>query len=106
MPRYLIEASYTLDGARGLVKDGGSKRKATVARLVESAGGRLEAFYFVFGDRDVVAIVDLPDNVSAAAVALIPSASGGATIKTSVLLTPEEIDQAVKKTVTYVPPGQ
>ena len=106
MARYLIQASYTAEGARGLLKDGGSKRRAVVVKLAESLGGRMEAFYFTFGETDAIAIIEVPDNVSAAAASLVVAASGAASSKTVVLLTPEEIDQAVHKSANYVPPGR
>ena len=105
MPKYLFQGSYTLEGVRGLVKDGGTKRRAAAQQAIQSVGGKLEAFYFAFGKDDVVGIADLPDNVSIAAASLVISASGAFNIKTTVLLTPEEIDQAAKKTVKYSPPG-
>ena len=105
MPKFLIEASYTLDGVKGVQSAGGSSRREAVARVAESVGGQLEAFYFAFGDRDAYVIVDLPDNESAAAVALTANAAGGATVKTVVLLTPEEVDAAAKRSVEYRPPG-
>ena len=105
MPKYLVEASYTVEGTKGLLKDGGSKRRAAAEAAIKSLGGRLEAFYFAFGATDVFAIVEMPDNVSAAAVSLAITASGAVTLKTTVLLTPEEMDQATKKTVSYRPPG-
>ncbi|MFQ5856113.1 MAG: GYD domain-containing protein, partial [Anaerolineae bacterium] len=99
MPKYLFTGSYTEEGLKGLLKDGGSKRKEAVEQLMKSLGGTLEAFYYAFGDNDVFVIADLPDNVSCAAGALIVSASGAFQTKTVVLVTPEEVDQAVKKTV-------
>jgi len=105
MPKFLIEASYTLDGVKGVQSAGGSSRRDAVAQVAESVGGTLESFYFAFGDRDVQVIVDLPDNESAAAVALTVNAAGGATAKTTVLLTPEEVDAAAKRSVDYRPPG-
>jgi uncharacterized protein with GYD domain len=99
MPKFLIEASYTLDGVRGVQSAGGSSRREAVAQVAESVGGKLEAFYFAFGDRDAVVIADLPDNESATAVALTVNAAGGATVKTVVLLTPEEVDAAVQRSV-------
>jgi uncharacterized protein with GYD domain len=105
MPKYLIEASYTQEGAKGLQKAGGTSRRDAVAQVAESVGGQLESFYFAFGDRDATVIVDLPDNESAAAVALTVNASGGATTKTVVLLTPEEVDAAAKRSVDYRAPG-
>ena len=105
MPKYLFEASYTQDGVKGVQSAGGSSRRDAVAHLAESVGGSLESFYFAFGDRDAYVIVDLPDNESATSVALTVNASGGATVKTIVLLTPEEVDEAAKRSVDYRPPG-
>ena len=106
MPKYLIEVSYTAEGAKGLQKDGGTKRRKAAQGLVESAGGKLEAFYFAFGDRDAIVIVDQPDSVSAAAAAVTLATSGAVSSKTTVLLTPEDMDQAVAKSVSYTPPGR
>jgi uncharacterized protein with GYD domain len=105
MPKYLIEASYTLDGVKGVQSAGGSSRRDAVAKVAESLGGRLENFYFAFGDHDVYTVLDLPDNESAAAVALAVNAAGGASVRTVVLLTPEEVDAAAKRSVDYRPPG-
>jgi len=105
MPKYLIEASYTLDGVKGVQSAGGSSRRDAVATVAESLGGRLENFYFAFGDHDVYTVLDLPDNESAAAVALAVNAAGGASVRTVVLLTPEEVDAAAKRSVDYRPPG-
>ena len=105
MSRFLIEASLTTQGARGLQAEGGSSRRAAVAKAVESTGGQLESFYFGFGDRDVFVIADFPDNESAAAMAVAVNASGAVTTKTTVLLTPEEVDRAVKRSVDYRAPG-
>jgi uncharacterized protein with GYD domain len=105
MPKYLIEASYTLEGVKGVQSAGGSSRRAAVAAVAESVGGKLESFHFGFGESDAYVIVDLPDNESAAAVALTVNASGGASAKTTVLLTPEEVDAAAKRSVDYRPPG-
>ena len=105
MPRYLIQASYTLEGVRGVQSAGGSSRRDAVAKVAESVGGQLESFYFAFGDHDVYTVVDLPDNESAAAVAIAVNAAGGAAVRTVVLLTPEEIDAAAKRSVDYRPPG-
>lgn len=105
MPKYLYQASYSVEGIKGLLKDGGSKRKAAAEAVAKSAGGKVEAFYFAFGQTDGFVIMDLPDNVSAAAGALAVSASGGVGVKTTVLITPEEMDAATKKSVSYNPPG-
>ena len=105
MPKFLFEASYTLDGVKGVQRAGGSSRSDAVAAVAESVGGSLESFYFAFGDRDAYVIVDLPDNESATAVALTVNAAGGATVRTVVLLTPEEVDAAAQRSVEYRPPG-
>jgi uncharacterized protein with GYD domain len=106
MPKYLFQASYTEVGLKGLLKEGGSKRREAVEQTVKGLGGTLEAFYYAFGDRDVFAIADLPDDVSTTAFSLMVNAAGTAKVKTIVLITPEEVDQAVKKSVDYRPPGQ
>jgi uncharacterized protein with GYD domain len=104
--KYLIEASYTSDGVKGVLKEGGSGRRAAIEQLITAAGGRVESFYFVFGDDDVIVVVDMPDNATMAAVSLAVSAAGGATAAVRVLLTPEEIDTAAKKTIEYRAPGR
>ncbi len=106
MPKYLFQGSYTEEGLKGLLKEGGSKRREATEQLVKSLGGTLEAYYFAFGDNDFYVIVDTPANVSASAGSLVANASGAVKVKTIVLLTPEEVDQAVKKTIDYRPPGQ
>ena len=106
MPKYLIQANYVGEGLKGLLKEGGSGRRAAVEKLFGSVGGRVEAFYYAFGDTDVFIIADVPDNATAAALSLTVNASGAATSKVTVLLTPEEIDAAAKKAPTYRPPGQ
>jgi uncharacterized protein with GYD domain len=105
MPKFLIEASYSTDGVKGVQSAGGTSRRDAVAQVAESVGGSLESFYFAFGDSDAFVVVDLPDNESAAAVALTVNATGAATVKTVVLLTPDEVDAAAKRSVDYRPPG-
>jgi uncharacterized protein with GYD domain len=105
MPKYLVQASYVGDGVKGLRQEGGSARRAAVEKACSSVGGTLESFYFAFGDSDVVTVLDLPDNVTAAGVALLIAASGKVEIRTTVLLTPEEVDAAVKVGGDYRPPG-
>lgn len=105
MPKYLVEANYVGEGIGGLLKEGGSGRRAAVDALFKSLGGKVESFYYAFGDKDVFIVGELPDNVSAAALVLRVNASGAAACKTVVLLTPQEIDEAVKKTGNYRPPG-
>jgi uncharacterized protein with GYD domain len=106
MPKYLIQANYVGEGIKGLLKEGGSSRRAAIEKLVSSLGGSLESVYYAFGDTDVFVIVDMPDNASMTAVALAAGASGAVTVKTTVLMTPEEVDEAAKKTPDYRPPGQ
>jgi uncharacterized protein with GYD domain len=106
MPKYLIQASYTLEGVQGVRSEGGSSRRDAVASTARSLGGELEGFYFAFGDSDAVVIADLPDNEAAAAIALTVNAAGGAAVKTTVLLTPEQMDEAAKRSVEYRPPGR
>jgi uncharacterized protein with GYD domain len=106
MPKYLTQVSYTAEGAKGLLKEGGSKRRAAVEAVVKSVGGKVEAFYFGFGTNDAYVIVDAPDNASVAAVSLNVAASGAARVVTTVLLTPDEIDTATRITVSYQAPGR
>lgn len=105
MPRYLLKASYIGEGVKGLLRDGGSKRRAAVEEAVKSIGAKIEAFYFVLGDPDVIVILDAPDLVSAAALSLVVNASGAVRLNTDVLLTPEELDLAAKKAPPYRAPG-
>ena len=105
MPKYLIEASYTQEGVRGVQSAGGTSRRDAVAAVAESVGGSMESFYFAFGDADVYTVVDLPDNEAAAAVAIAVNSAGGASVRTVVLLTPDEVDAAAKRSVDYRAPG-
>ena len=105
MAKYLIQASYTAEGAKGLLKEGGTGRRTAIEAAARAAGGRLEAIYFAFGETDVFVVVDGVDAASAAAFALTVAASGAAHPRTTVLLTPEEVDQACRKTVSYRAPG-
>ena len=106
MPKYLMQANYVGEGIKGLLKEGGTARRAAAEQAVKSVGGKVEAFYYAFGDTDVYLIADMPDNATMAASALQVSASGLVTVKTTVLMTPEEVDQAAKKTANYRPPGK
>lgn len=105
MPKYLVTASYTPEGVKGVQRAGGSSRREAVAEMVEGMGGQLESFYFGFGEHDAYVLADLPDNESAAAVALAVNSAGGAAARTIVLLTPEEVDRAAERSVAYRPPG-
>lgn len=106
MAKFLISASYTAEGTKGLLAEGGTKRREAAVKAIKGAGGKVEAFYFTFGKADAIVIVNLPDNVSAAAASLAINASGAVTTTTTVLLTPAEIDEAAKKAVPYRAPGQ
>lgn len=105
MAKYLFQATYTPDGTRGLIKDGGAARTAAVEKLVSGLGGSLECMYFALGDHDVFAIVDLPDVESAAAASMTVGATGAVSVRTVALLTAEQIDQAVGKSASYRRPG-
>jgi uncharacterized protein with GYD domain len=101
-----MEASYTAEGAKGLAKEGGSSRRKTVEETVKSLRGTVDAFYYAFGTTDVYLIVDLPDAVTAAAVSLAINATGAVNLRTHILMTPEEMDQAAKRSVSYRAPGK
>ena len=106
MPKYLCQGSYTEQGLKGLLKEGGSKRRAMVEQLVKEMGGKLEAYYFAFGSDDFHIILDLPSNVEMTAVALVANASGAVKSRITVLLLPEEVDQATNRQVKFRPPMQ
>jgi uncharacterized protein with GYD domain len=104
MGKFLVTASYPAEGAKGVLEKGGTARQAAIEAMVEGVGGRVESFYFAFGEDDVYLVLDLPDNAAAAAVTLRVNAAGRARAKTVVLLTPEEIDAAAQQQVDYAPP--
>lgn len=106
MAKYLLKASYSVDGMKGVMKQGGTSRVKVVEGALEGVGGSLESFYFAFGGADVYVIVDLPDHASAVAVAAAVSTSGAvSSYETVVLLSPSEVDTAMNVTVDYKPPG-
>lgn len=105
MTKYLIKASYTSEGAKGLLKAGGTSRKQAIEKMMTDMGGKMECFYFAFGDHDVYAIGELPDIATAAAIALSINASGLVTVSTTVLLDPEDVDKAKSLSVNYRSPG-
>ncbi|MFL5862749.1 MAG: GYD domain-containing protein [Solirubrobacteraceae bacterium] len=105
MAKYLVKASYTSEGAQGVQRAGGASRRDAVAAVAEGLGGKLDSFYFAFGETDVYVVMDLPDNQRAAAASMAVNASGGATSEVVVLLTPEDIDAAAKLSVDYRAPG-
>ncbi len=105
MAKYLIKATYTAEGVRGLLKSGGTNRKQAIDKMVSDLGGKLETFYYAFGDHDVYAICSLPDVATAAAIALAINSSGLVTITTTVLVEPKEIDKVKEISVKYLLPG-
>ena len=105
MAKYLWQASYSVEGVKGLLKEGGTSRRVVVEQIVKEHGGNVEAFYYAFGADDVYVIVDLPDNKTAAAISMTVAASGAVGIRTIPLLSPEEIDDATQISVAYRPPG-
>jgi uncharacterized protein with GYD domain len=107
MPKYLVEGRYTADGLKGLVREASSGRRVDIAKTIESAGGKLESFYFAFGDADFYIFFDVPDNISAAALSVVANQSRFVTSKIIALMTAHEMDQAIKKTkaIEFLPPG-
>ena len=106
MQKYLIQVNYVGEGIQGLIKEGGTSRRATIEKVVKSLGGNMEVFYYAFGETDLYVIADFPDNASVASFSLVARASGAVTIKTTLLMTSEEVDEAAKKMLSYRPPGQ
>jgi len=105
MPKYMISANYTAQGMEGIRSAGAKSRIDAVSTMLEAMGGRLESFHFAFGDTDVFAIAEVPDDEAAAAVAIAINSSGAVNIRTTKLLTVEQVDEALRRTVNYQPPG-
>jgi uncharacterized protein with GYD domain len=105
MAKFLLKASYTTEGVKGVLSGGGSARREAVESMVEGLGGTVEAFYFAFGDADVYVIIDVPDGTTAAAISMAVNGSGAVQVATVPLLTTEDIDEAAKKSVDFRPPG-
>src|SRR5438445_12673862 len=101
MGRYLFQASYSAEGIKGVLKEGGTGRRTAVEAALKSLGGKLEGFYYAFGDTDVFVLVDGSDNTTAAAVAMgaahLRAPTNG---KTTVMTTPEALDAAGQKTMS------
>jgi len=110
MAKYLFQGSYTEEGLKGLLKEGGTKRREAIEQAVKAQDGKVEAFYYAFGDNDFYLIVDYPSNIEASVTALMAGSAGTSTIKTTVLITPKEVDEVVEKAGklagTYRPPGR
>lgn len=105
MAKYLVSVSYSVDGAKGLRKDGGTKRRHVATKAVEGLGGKVESFYFSFGQHDAVVIAELPNNIAVAALSVAIAATGGARVVTTPLLTAEDMDHACQKKTAYKAPG-
>ena len=105
MAKYLIKANYKGDGVKGLMADGGSKRREAASAAIQSVGGTLDSFYFAFGDTDVFAICDFPDAASATAMSLVINSTGAVALTLTPLMTPEDVDAAVAKSPSYRKPG-
>jgi len=105
MPRYLWQISYTIDGAKGLLDEGGTSRRDAITAMVESVGGHVEVCYYAFGAADLYVIGEVPDDVAAASLSLRTAGAGAARSQTVVLLTPEQLDEATRREVAYRPPG-
>lgn len=105
MAKFLIQGSYTADGAKGLIKEGGTGRRAAIQKALEGLGGKVDAFYYAFGANDVVLICDIPDAINGLALSLAVNASGAVRISTTPLLSVEDVDAACKKVVSYRPAG-
>ncbi len=106
MPKFLVQVNYVGDGVKGLLKDGGTRRRSVADKVIKSLGGTMEAFYFAFGEADAFVIADMPDNASMAALGLTLGATGAVATRTTVLITPKEVDAAAKKKPVYTAPGK
>lgn len=105
MPKFLIKVSYTAEGVRGIMKEGGSSRRALVKKLISGVGGKMECFYFAYGESDAYVIADFKDTASALSLTMAVNASGAVRTSTVPLIEPEEVDAATKKSVKYRAPG-
>lgn len=105
MKKYLIKGTYSPEGTKGLMQEGGTGRKMAIEKMLAAMGGKVESFYYAFGEDDVILIVELPDDISAVAVGLRVNAAGLVRISMTVLIAPEDIDAATKKSVSYRAPG-
>ncbi|AXJ09495.1 GYD domain-containing protein [Arthrobacter sp. PM3] len=106
MSKYLFESNYVGEGIKGLMREGGTKRRDAVVEALKSAGGSLECFYYAFGETDVVGVFDIPDQANAAALSLLINSTGSVSLRLKPLMTPEDLDEAAKKTPSYRAPGQ
>ena len=105
MAKYLLRGNYAGDGIKGLMSDGGSKRRQAATAAIESVGGSLDCMYYAFGDTDIFAICDFPDEASAVATSLLINSTGAVKLSLTPLMTPEDVDAATTKKPSYSPPG-
>lgn len=105
MPKFLVNVSYTVEGTKGVLKSGGSARRKAVEDLLASVGGKLESFYFTFGEDDAILIIDLPDNQTALSIGMVVRASGAVRSHMTVLIPIDEVDRAAQKEIHFRPPG-
>lgn len=106
MPKYLLKVRYTGEGLAGVMKEGGTARRAVAADLAKNLGGSLETFHFAFGEVDAYCICDLPDNKAAATLAMTVSSSGRVSIETVPLITVDEVDAiGAADRLEYTAPG-
>ncbi|ABK02331.1 uncharacterized protein with GYD domain [Arthrobacter sp. PvP102] len=106
MTKYLFEANYVGEGIKGLMREGGTKRREALVQALDSVGGSLESFYYAFGDTDVLGVFEVPSSADAAALSLMINSTGSVNVRLKPLMTPEDIDDAAKKTPAYRAPGQ
>jgi uncharacterized protein with GYD domain len=104
--KFLIRAKYTSSGVNALLQKGGTVRKEAVSKMITDAGGKLESFYYTLNTDEAYVTCELPDEITAAALALNIDATGKVDIEMILLLTPEQLDEAAHKTVHYKAPGQ
>jgi uncharacterized protein with GYD domain len=105
MAKFMVQGSYNPEGTRGLVKEGGTGRRETIRKVIESLGGRMECFYFAYGEHDAIVIADFPDTTTGLSLSLAVNGSGAVRASTVPLITPEEMDAACKRSVAYKAPG-
>ena len=106
MAKFLLKSSYTVEGLKGLSKDGGTKRAEAVRAMIESLGGRMESMYFGFDEHDTYVVCELPNHQTAAGMAIAIRAAGGLETRITPLLTAAEVDEATRIKVGYEPPGR
>lgn len=106
MAKYLFEANYVGEGIKGLMREGGTKRRDALVDALKSVGGSLDSFYYAFGDTDVLGVFDVPSNANAAALSLMVNSTGSVKVRLKPLLSVEDLDEASKQTPSYRAPGQ